>query len=262
MDDGHPVRIEVERGIATITLDSPANRNALSAALRRGIVARLEAAVADDAVRAVVITGAGPAFCAGADLKEVAAALDSGGGVPFDADAPGIPAIIRAIQEAPKPVVAKLNGPARAGGLGIVAACDIALSPAEVTFSFTEVRIGVAPAMIAVACVPRMTSRALSRYLLTGETFSAAEAVEAGLLTATWPAGSFEAGVESVLDGLRKAEPTAVSHTKRLLAELPAMDRERAFAETERLSAELFASPQAAEGRASFREKRPPSWAL
>jgi enoyl-CoA hydratase/carnithine racemase len=103
MDD-YPVLLEVERGIATITLDSPANRNALSAALRRGLVTRLTAASLDEGVRAIVITGNGPAFCAGADLKEVAAALTADGGVPFDPDAPGIPEILRTILDAPKPV--------------------------------------------------------------------------------------------------------------------------------------------------------------
>ena len=261
MDD-YPVLLEVERGIATITLDSPANRNALSAPLRRGLVARLTTAGQDEGVRAIVITGNGPAFCAGADLKEVAAALAADGGVPFDADAPGIPEILKTILDTPKPVIAKLNGPARAGGLGIVAACDIAVAPDDTTFSFTEVRIGVAPAMIAVACAPRMTPRALSRYLLSGETFSAAEAVASGLITATWPAAEFEAGLEGILDGLRKAEPRAVARTKSLLAELRTLSRDEAFALTEHLSAEFFASPEAAEGRASFREKRLPSWAL
>jgi enoyl-CoA hydratase/carnithine racemase len=137
----------------------------------------------------------------------------------------------------------------------------MAVAPDDTTFSFTEVRIGVAPAMIAVACVPRMTPRALSRYLLSGETFGAAEAVATGLLTATWPAKEFEAGLEGILDGLRKAEPRAVTRTKSLLAELRTLPRDEAFALTERLSAEFFASPEAAEGRASFREKRPPSWA-
>jgi enoyl-CoA hydratase/carnithine racemase len=261
MDD-YPVLLGVERGIATVTLDSPANRNALSAPLRRGLVARLNAAAEDEGVRAIVITGNGPAFCAGADLKEVAAALAKDGGTPFDRDAPGIPAILQTILDSPKPVIAKLNGPARAGGLGIVAACDIAVAADDATFSFTEVRIGVAPAMIAVACVPRLTPRAISRYLLSGETFGAEEAVRIGLLTATWPAADFEAGLEGILDGLRKAEPRAVARTKALLAELRTLPRDEAFALTERLSAQFFASPEAAEGRASFMEKRPPSWAL
>ncbi|MFF5259864.1 enoyl-CoA hydratase-related protein [Actinomadura viridis] len=248
------VSYEVERGIATITLNSPANRNALSAAVRTGLADALAAARADDGVRAAVLTGAGTVFCAGADLKEVSS------GEPVTG--PGIPEILAAILDLPKPVIAKLNGPARAGGLGIVAACDIAVAPDDVTFAFTEVRIGVVPAMIAVVCKPRMAPRALSRYFLTGETFSAADAVESGLITACAPRAELDGLVDGMLDGLRRAEPKAVGRTKALVEELAGMDRAEAFTMAERLSQEFFASPEAAEGRRSFFEKRPPKWAI
>ncbi|POM26698.1 Carnitinyl-CoA dehydratase [Actinomadura rubteroloni] len=247
------VRYEVERGIATITLDSPRNRNALSNALRTGLAEALASAAGDADVRGVVLTGAGPAFCAGADLKEAASGEPPTG--------PGIPELLGTLLDHPKPVIARLNGPARAGGLGLVAACDIAVAPDDVTFAFTEVRIGVAPAVIAVACRLRMTPRALSRYFLTGETFSAADAVASGLLTAAAPRDELDALVEGMADGLRKAEPKAVARTKRLVDELAALDRADAFALAERLSLEFFMSPEAAEGRLSFFEKRPPSWA-
>jgi methylglutaconyl-CoA hydratase len=246
------VTLEVERGIATITLNSPGNRNALSGALRSGLAARLAEAAADSAVRAVVLTGAGPVFCAGADLKEVGQA---------DAPvAPALPEILTALTDLPKPVVAKLNGPARAGGLGLVAACDIALAPDDVTFAFTEVRIGVAPAMIAVVCCPRMTPRALSRYFLTGEKFSAAEAVEVGLLTATAPREALDSLTDTILNGFRAAEPTALSATKRLLTDLPTLNRAEAFAHAQEISQQFFGSPEAAEGIRAFFEKRRPTW--
>ncbi|WP_018655626.1 enoyl-CoA hydratase-related protein [Actinomadura flavalba] len=248
------VGYEVERGIATITLDSQQNRNALSAAVRTGLADGLAAARADDAVRAVVLTAAGPVFCAGADLKEIASGAPPAG--------PGLPEILTAILESPKPVIARLNGPARAGGLGLVAACDIAVAPDDVTFAFTEVRIGVVPAMIAVVCRARMTPRSLARYLVTGETFDAAEAVASGLLTATAPAAGVDALVTGMLDGLRRAEPRAVARTKSLVPELAALSHTEAFPLAERVSAEFFASPEADEGRRSFFEKRPPSWSL
>src|SRR5699024_5321206 len=137
------VRRTTERGIAVLTLDSPANRNALSARLRADLAAEFAAALEDGAVRAVLLTGTGPAFCAGADLKEIAA---DRAGTPPPVSAPGMPELFGAVLEAPKPVVAKLNGPARAGGIGLVAAADIAIAPEDATFAFTEVRIGVIPA--------------------------------------------------------------------------------------------------------------------
>ncbi|REE95849.1 enoyl-CoA hydratase-related protein [Thermomonospora umbrina] len=252
--DDRPVLYDVERGIATITLNAPQRRNALSAAVRNGLAEALARAGADDGVRAVVLTGAGTSFCAGADLKEIAS-----GRVP---PAPGIPELLTTIMELPRPVVAVVNGPARAGGLGLVAACDLAIAPDDVTFAFTEVRIGVVPAMIAVVCRARMTSRALARYFLTGEGFTAAQAAESGLITLTRPRDGLDAAVGELLDAFRATEPKAVARTKRLLTEVDGMGLDAAFTLAERVSIEFFGSPEAAEGRQAFFEKRPPSWAL
>ncbi|MDT0303667.1 enoyl-CoA hydratase-related protein [Streptomonospora wellingtoniae] len=257
-----PVRRTAERGVAVITLDSPANRNALSARLRAGLAAELAAAMADDAVRAVLLTAEGPAFCAGADLKEIAAER---AGNPPAVSAPGMPELFSAIMDAPKPVVAKLNGPARAGGIGLVAAADIAIAPEDATFAFTEVRIGVVPAIISVPVAARMHDRQLARYFLTGETFGAAAAADAGLVTSAVPRGELDQEAEAVLGGFRSAAPSALSRTKRLLGSTgPAGPDARAAAFTRmgELSAEYFASEDAAEGRAAFREKRSPSWVL
>ncbi|WP_119731655.1 enoyl-CoA hydratase-related protein [Thermomonospora amylolytica] len=247
------VLLEVERGIATITLNAPERRNALSVAVRTGLGERLAEVAADDGVRAVVLTGAGTVFCAGADLKEIQAGVTGG---------PSIPELLAAIMDLPKPVIARLNGPARAGGLGIVAACDLAVAPDDVTFAFTEVRIGVVPAMIAVVLRDRMSPRALSRYFLTGETFGAAEAAEHGLVTAACPRERLDETVGGLLEAFRATEPKAVARTKSLLAELRGMPRDEAFPLAERVSAEFFASEEAAEGRRAFFEKRPPRWAL
>ena len=143
----------VENGIATITLDSPRNRNALSAQLRRELREQLAAANADDAVRTIVLTHTGPVFCAGMDLKESRSAGAEDQGVQE------FPAILEQLWTSPKPVVAKLAGPARAGGVGMVAACDIAVAAETATFAFSEVRIGVVPAVISVTVLPRLHAR-------------------------------------------------------------------------------------------------------
>ncbi|TDQ48251.1 enoyl-CoA hydratase-related protein [Actinorugispora endophytica] len=257
---GPLVRTAVDRGVATLTLDSPRNRNALSERLRAELAEGLAAAVADSGVRAVVLTGAGPAFCAGADLKEIAA--ERAGERTPDPDAPGMPELFSAIMDAPKPVVAKLNGPARAGGLGLVAAADIAIAADTVTFAFTEVRIGVVPAVISVPVSARMHDRQLTRYFLTGETFDAATAAASGLLTAAVPAEEVDAAVEDVLDGLRAGAPRALARTKSILGAPGHQDRRAAFAQMGEVSREFFDGDDAAEGRAAFFAGRPPRWAL
>ncbi len=154
------VRWETAGQLATITLDSPANRNALSTALLTQLHDALAGALTDPAVRVIVLTGSGPVFCAGADLKEsrqhpaAAAAL--------------FPQILQLIWDSDKPVICRANGTARAGGIGLIAACDIAIAPESATFAFTEVRIGAAAAIIAVTCLRRMEPRAAHEYFLTG----------------------------------------------------------------------------------------------
>ena len=255
------VRVDDDRGIRTITLDSPANRNALSARLRTQLHTALTEAAADTEVRAIVLTGVGPAFCAGADLKEIAAER---AGTPPDSQAPAMSALFTAVLDAPKPVLVKLNGSARAGGIGLVAAADIALAPQSATFAFTEVRIGVAPAMISVPVAARMADRQLSRYFFTGETFDARAAATAGLVTEAVPDAELDAATEGVLAGLRQAAPAALRQTKAILGQrsLPRERRDRDLVEMGQLSAELFASDDAAEGRAAFLERRAPSWVL
>lgn len=262
-DDTPLVRLEVDRAVATVTLDSPRNRNALSARLRSELSKALSDAMADDEVRAVVLTGTGPVFCAGADLKEVAATL---AGEPVE-PAPELPEVFEQIMGAPKPVIAVLNGAARAGGIGLVAAADIALAPKSATFAFTEVRIGVVPAIISVPVSARMHSRQLSRYFLTGELFDASAAAKAGLITQAVPDRDMAHALDAVLQGIRGSAPKALSRTKELLGELGAgalaapERRAEAFARMGELSAEFFAGEDAAEGRTSFFEKRPPRWA-
>ncbi|SDG05010.1 methylglutaconyl-CoA hydratase [Sinosporangium album] len=252
------VHLEVEGGVATITLDSPHNRNALSVRLLGDLEERLNAALGDAGVRVIVLTGAGPVFCSGADLKEQRVARRQG-----EAEAPvtaSFPEILSLIWESPKPVVCRLNGTARAGGLGLVAACDFAVAPEEASFAFSEVRLGVVPAMIAVPVLRRVSARAAGEFFLTGEVFDAARAVEIGLLTRAVPASALDETVAHYTGMLLRGGPEALAITKRLVRELPALSFDDGLQEMARLSAERFTSEEGQEGIRAFMEKRPASW--
>lgn len=234
-----------ERGVETLTLDSPANRNALSA----GLVGELAAALADcgrdPGVRAVLLTHTGPAFCAGADLKAP----------PDPAD---LVALLRALVELPKPVVARVTGHVRAGGLGLLGACDIAMGGPDSSYAFTESRLGLAPAVISMPLLPRMDPRAAGRYYLTGERFGAAEAARAGLLTEA--AEDVDAALAPVLDGLRRASPQGLAASKALVTATVVETFDRWTQELSARSAALFASDEAREGVTAFLERRDPVW--
>jgi enoyl-CoA hydratase len=221
--------------IVTITLDSPANRNALS----RRLVAQLRdalaaaAAGADGTAHAVLLTHTGTTFCSGAALDEMR------DGDPEDGTRAML-ALFRQLLTLPVPVVARVDGAARAGGLGVLGACDVVLASDRSTFAFTEVRLGLAPAVISLPLRPLLTARAAARYFLTGETFGAAVAAQIGLVTAA--AGDVDALASDVLDGLRRADPQGLRETKPLTTgdRLRAIDEEGAA--MGQLSARLFAS--------------------
>ncbi|MFJ8534091.1 enoyl-CoA hydratase family protein [Streptomyces sp. NPDC093591] len=235
------------RAVETLTLDSPDNRNALSAALVRELADMLTDCAKDAEVRAVVLTHTGNTFCAGADLRDPPPPDD-------------LVALLRQIVELPKPVVARVTGHVRAGGLGLLTACDIAAASREATFAFTEIRIGVAPAVISLPILPRTDPRALARYYLTGERFTAPEAARIGLLTAEGE--DVDAVLEPVLDGLRRAAPRALAETKKLLTAKVLETFDRDAADLTALSARLFSSAQAREGMTAFLERRDPQWAV
>lgn len=247
------VHYETDRAIATITLDSPENRNALSSSLVGAVTEHLAAARADASVRAIVLTHTGSTFCAGADLKE-----QSSEGGPA-AGTRRMLAMLRALIELPKPVIVSLDGHVRAGGIGVVGASDIAIAGPASTFAFTEVRLGLAPAIISLTTLTRMTDRAAARYYLTGETFDAAAAAAAGLVTAAVDHPVTELAV--ICDALRACSPQGLAETKPLTtaATLAAFDA-RAD-QMQELSQRLFESGEAGEGMSAFLHKRPPPWA-
>ncbi|MET0966250.1 MAG: enoyl-CoA hydratase-related protein [Nakamurella sp.] len=245
------VRYDVAGGVATITLDSPANRNALSAAVRSGLTEALDAAAADEQVRVVVLSHTGPVFCSGMDLKEESAHPDRQG-------VRELPPILRRISRCPKPVLARVGGPARAGGIGILAAADIVVTVPSATFAFSEVRIGLIPAVISVPVLHRVTPAAARELLLTGAVFSAARAVEIGLVNAV--ADDLDGAVAGYLRDLLAGGPSALAGTKAMLPE-PDDSAER-YDRLLAISAAQFASTEARDGALSFREKRPAPWAL
>jgi methylglutaconyl-CoA hydratase len=251
------VHTATAHGVATLTLDSPTNRNALSTALIARLLDLLAGAVADPAVRVVVLGHAGPAFCSGVDLAETEAARASG-----QLPAGRLGELLTALWQCPKPVVARVGGPARAGGLGLIAAADIAVCTTEATFAFSEVRIGVVPAVISATVLPRLTSRAAAELYLTGEVFDGTRAAEVGLVTVAVPATELDTAVGRYTDALRRAAPGALAGTKALLHR--ELDRTLGpdLAELTALSLSYFHSTEGVEGVAAFRQKRDPAWIL
>ncbi len=252
MADEEVVHAAVTDGIATITLDSPANRNALSTRLVSGLNAALdvaEAAVVAGDARAIVLDHVPPAFCAGADLKERRSGLPD--------SAPMVRAMKR-FMDAEVPTIAAVKGPARAGGVGLMSCCDLVIVQQDITFAFTEVRIGVAAAIISVPILRRASGSKLASAFLTGEQFDAAFAREVGLITHV--TADVDATVAALCDGIRMGAPRAVAESKRMLRVVPTLERDDAFEQMRALSDELFASPDGLEGMTAFAEKRRPSW--
>jgi len=249
------VRTAAVRGVTTLTLDSPTNRNALSTALIDQLLDGLAAAVADPAVRAVVLSHEGPVFCSGVDLAETETARATG-----TLPAARMGELLQAVWECPKPVVARVGGPARAGGLGLIAAADVAVCTTDATFAFSEVRIGVVPALISATVLPRLTSRAAAELFLTGEVFDGTRAAHAGLVTSAVPATELDAAVERYLDSLRRAAPGALAGTKALLRRPQPATFGNNLAELSELSLSYFRSAEGIEGVAAFRQKRDPAW--
>lgn len=248
-------RYEKRGRAAWITLDAPQSRNALSAELIAELGAHLRAAIDDDAVRVIVVTGNGPAFCAGADLKGGGSAVAPGGGQrnPFID-------VLELIWDGPKPVIAAVNGHAFGGGVGLVAAADIAVAVDSAKFAFSEVRVGVIPAMISVVVLPKLGVHHGMRLFLTGETFDATRALGYGLLHRVVPAADLARAVQEEADAIALGGPNAVREAKRLVRTISRLPMADGFAYAQEKIAELFASAEAAEGMSAFAAKRKPGW--
>lgn len=247
------VSLDVVKEVATITLDSPHNRNALSRRLVAELIGQLHTADETPGVRVIVLTHTGTTFCAGADLAEAA---EYG----MEEATRALLGVLRAIVALPTPVLAVVEGHVRAGGVGLVGACDLALGTDTSTFAFSEVLLGLAPAIISLTTTSRLSQRDAARKYLTGATFSGAEAARSGLLTLSVPAGAVAASLASLLAEFRQVSPQGLRETKHLLNAqlLRRIDEEGDGLVA--LSARLFASAEAREGMSAFRERRLPGW--
>lgn len=251
------VRYEVSGGFATLTLDSPHNRNAVSSRMVAELREGLAAASADDDVRSVVLTHTGSTFCAGADLSE-ASNVDPA--VAADERTRTMVDLLRTVLELPKPVIGVVDGNVRAGGMGIIGACDIVVAGPTSSFALTEARLGLAPFMISLTLLPRLTARAAARYYLTGSTFDSNEAKEIGLITIAAP-DSAEA-LRALQRELGKASPQGLAESKRLVNSAVLAEFDRSAEELAQRSASFFGTEEVHEGIMSFLQKRPPRWAL
>jgi enoyl-CoA hydratase/carnithine racemase len=243
------VHYEADAGLATITLDSPANRNALSRQLVGELFERLDEAAADESAKVVVLRSADRVFCSGADLNEAASGS-------MEEGARAIVDLQRRIITHPLPVVTRLAGPVRAGGLGIVAASDIVICSEEVTFAFTESRLALAPAVISLSVLPRLTSRAAYDVLLSGRTFDATEAAAMGLVTRSVPDAHLDETVAGTCAELAKAHPQGLRETKALLTRSILENLEANAEDMIALSARLFGSDDAREAMLAFLERK------
>jgi methylglutaconyl-CoA hydratase len=255
MADETFVRYQLKQEAAFITLDAPKTRNALTAPIVADLIEHLKRAHADEAVRVIVVTGSGPAFCAGADLRARGNMGDAtpSGGNPFVQ-------LLKLMRDGEKPVIAAVNGAAFGGGAGLVAAADIAIASANASFSFSEVRLGVIPAMISVVVLPKLGEHQTMRLFLTGERFNAHEAQGYGLLHKVVSADLLEETVLAEVRAIAAGGPNAVREAKALVRNVAKLSEDAGYAYAEEKIAKLFASEEAAEGIAAFVGKRPASW--
>jgi enoyl-CoA hydratase len=253
------VHYTVQGAAARIVLDSPHNHNALSTALVHQLRQGLSDAAEESGVRAVVLTHTGTTFCAGADLAQASAggrAADPGD-VAVDR-AHEMTHLLRAILELPIPVIAAVDGHVRAGGLGLIGACDLVVAGPASTFALTEARIGVAPSIISLTLLPKMSPRAAGRYFVTGEKFDAAEAAAMGLITLA--AEDVDAAVAGLIANIAKGSPQGLAASKALTTASILAGFDRHAEKLAKQSAALFDSDEAREGMLAFLQKRPPSW--
>ncbi|CAM5355833.1 enoyl-CoA hydratase family protein [Streptomyces californicus] len=236
-----------ERGVATLTLDSPANRNALSAGLVGALREALAACAADDTVRAVVLTHTGTTFCAGADLT-----------APPDPEA--FVGLMREIVALPKPVVARVDGHVRAGGLGLLAACDIAVAGRASSFALTESRLGLAPAVISLTLLPRLDRTCGCAPLLPHRRTVRRRRRRPGSRWSRRPPRTSTQALVPILDGLRRASPQGLAASKELVTATVLRSFDQYAEDLIARSAALFASDEAREGMTAFLERRDPAW--
>ena len=243
------VHYRVDDAVASLVLDSQHNRNALSRQLVQELYDGLATAEADDGVKVVLIRAEGRTFCSGADLSEASdQGMERAAGVLVD--------LQRRIATLPKPVVARVHGNVRAGGIGIVAASDVAVSAQDATYAFTEVRLGLTPAAISLSVLPRMTDRSAALTFLTGEVFTGRDAERMGLVTKAVPEDELNLEVDEVCAALAKGNPQGLRETKLLLGRPLVARIDEHGPDLARLSARLFGSEEAKAAMLAFLNRK------
>lgn len=252
--------VAIDRHVATVTLNRPDVRNAFNESVIAELSGAFRALGNEAAVRAIVLAGNGPAFCAGADLNW----MKKMAGYSHDenlADAMGLAGMLHTIWSCPKPVIARVHGDAYAGGVGLVAACDIAVAADHAHFCLSEARLGLLPATISPYVIRSMGEQAARRYFITAERFDAAEALRLGFVHAVVPADALDAKVTELATALVANSPHAVRESKRLVQDVAGRAIDDALlADTAERIATIRASEEGREGVRSFLEKRSPSW--
>ena len=252
--------VEKKEGVAWITLNRPEVRNAFDDALIASLKNCFSELEADRSTRIVVLAGNGPAFCAGADLNWMKRMAGYGYEENL-ADARSLADMLAALDRLPKPTIARVHGPAFAGGTGLVAACDIAIGTPQAKFCFSEAKLGLSPATISPYVMRAIGERAARRYFLTAEVFDAAEACRIGLLSACVSSNQLDSSVEEIIKHLLAGGSEAHAKIKELIRAVGGRAVDAALvADTARRIAEIRVSPEGREGIASFLEKRKPSW--
>lgn len=252
------------RGVATLTLNRAEKHNAFDAETLAALGEHLRALEADRAVRAIVLTGAGGTFCSGADLGVMRALIDAGESENLT-DALRLAELLAQLALCAKPTIARVNGNAFGGGVGLVACCDIAIASDTARFALTEVRLGLVPAAISPYVVAAIGARQASRYALTGEPLSADVACALGLVHEVAAADRLDARLKALLDELLKGGPEAQRECKELIREVAATmgaPNEAQRRSTAQRLARLRVSEEAQEGMGAFLQKRPPRWTL
>jgi methylglutaconyl-CoA hydratase len=254
------IDITMHERVATVTLDRPDVRNAFNEATIAELALAFDELGRDEDVRAIVLAANGPAFCAGGDLnwmKQMAGYSDAEN----LADATKLADMLRTIYLCPKPVVAKIQGDCYAGGMGLVAACDIAVAAEEANFCLSEVKLGLIPATISPYVIKAMGENAARRYFLTAERFSAAEAHRIGFVHELVKAEALDSAVAAIVKALVNNSPNAVQQAKVLVRDIAGRPVDNALlADSAERIAQIRASAEGREGVASFLEKRKPSW--
>ena len=252
--------IEKKDGVARVTLNRPDVRNAFDDSLIAELMKAFQDVEKDPSVKALVLAGNGPAFCAGADLNWMKRMAGYGYEQNL-ADAQALAGMLSALDRMPKPTVARVHGPAFAGGTGLVAACDIAVGTPEAKFCFSEARLGLSPATISPHVMRAIGERAARRYFLTAEVFDAAEAFRIGLLSVLVEKDSLDGTIDQLLTHLLAGGPEAHREIKALIRAVAGRPVEGGLvADTAKRIAAIRVSPEGKEGIASFLEKRKPRW--